>query len=65
MANPINSNPEGCEDFQNQLPALLGSRADLEDDPHYRVCELCRALVEDLRMIAWQAWRGHNRDWDN
>jgi hypothetical protein len=34
MANPINLSPEGCEDFQRQLPALIEAGADLEDHPH-------------------------------
>jgi len=64
MANPINSNPERCEEFQKQLPALIEAGTDLEDHPHCKDCELCRALVDDLRLIAWQAWRRHNRDWE-
>jgi hypothetical protein len=64
MANPINLSPEGCEDFQRQLPALIEAGADFEDHPHCKTCELCRALIDDLRTIAWQSWRRHNRDWE-
>jgi hypothetical protein len=41
-----------CEEFQSQLPELISSGADIENHPHLRTCELCRALLNDLETIA-------------
>ena len=41
-----------CEDFQNQLPELVGSGANASRHPHVQTCELCRAFVADLEAIA-------------
>jgi hypothetical protein len=41
-----------CEEFQAQLPDLIGSGEDLADHEHIRGCELCRALLADLETIA-------------
>jgi len=46
-ANPIN-----CEQFQNRLPELIGSGADLAVDPHLQQCPICKALMADLESIA-------------
>ncbi|HEX7728981.1 MAG TPA: hypothetical protein VF392_08090 [Terracidiphilus sp.] len=45
-------NPQECEKFQEQLPELLGAGAPIEDNPHLKTCELCRALLRDLQAIA-------------
>ena len=41
-----------CEDFQAQLPELIGSGEDVSRHPHLQNCELCRALLADLETIA-------------
>ncbi len=44
-----------CEDFQDQLPELFESGADLSTQEHLKTCEQCAALVRDLEYIAQQA----------
>jgi hypothetical protein len=44
-----------CEDFQDQLPELFESGADLSKQEHLQTCEQCAALVRDLEYIAQQA----------
>jgi hypothetical protein len=41
-----------CEEFQSQLPELIGSGAELATHPHLMNCALCRALLADLETIA-------------
>jgi hypothetical protein len=41
-----------CEEFQAQLPELIGSGKIDADHPHLKNCELCRALLADLETIA-------------
>lgn len=41
-----------CEEFQAQLPELIGSGADISGHPHLQSCELCSALLADLETIA-------------
>ena len=41
-----------CEDFQEQLPELIGSGADASSHPHVQTCELCRAFIAELETIA-------------
>jgi hypothetical protein len=41
-----------CEEFQAQLPELIGSGEDAASHPHVQSCELCRALLADLETIA-------------
>jgi predicted anti-sigma-YlaC factor YlaD len=41
-----------CEEFQAQLPDLVGSGQNLAEHEHIRNCELCRALLADLETIA-------------
>jgi hypothetical protein len=43
---------QNCEQFQAQLPELIGSGADVSTHPHLKDCELCRALLADLQTIA-------------
>ena len=44
-----------CADFQEQLPELFESGADLKEQAHLKTCEQCSALVSDLEYIAQQA----------
>ena len=41
-----------CEEFQEQLPELIGSGADTSAHPHVQSCELCRAFITELEAIA-------------
>lgn len=41
-----------CQEFQAQLPELIGSGADVSNHPHLRTCDLCPALLADLETIA-------------
>jgi hypothetical protein len=50
-----NASTADCAAFQNQLPSLFESGADLNTDPHLQACEKCSALVQDLEYIAQQA----------
>ena len=44
-----------CTEFQDQLPELFESGADLKEQEHLKSCEQCSALVSDLEYIAQQA----------
>jgi hypothetical protein len=44
-----------CAEFQDQLPELFESHADLSAEEHLKTCENCSALVRDLEYIAQQA----------
>jgi 4-hydroxy-3-methylbut-2-en-1-yl diphosphate synthase IspG/GcpE len=44
-----------CAAFQEQLPELFESGADLKQQQHLKTCEQCSALVSDLEYIAQQA----------
>jgi hypothetical protein len=44
-----------CAEFHEQLPYLMDTGRDVEQEPHLKTCENCRALVTDLRYIAAQA----------
>lgn len=41
-----------CEEFQAQLPELIGSGENAAEHEHIKTCELCRALLADLETIA-------------
>jgi predicted anti-sigma-YlaC factor YlaD len=41
-----------CQEFQDQLPELIGSGEDVSNHEHLQSCELCRALLADLQTIA-------------
>jgi hypothetical protein len=41
-----------CEEFQAQLPELIGSGADASGHPHLQSCDRCRALLTELETIA-------------
>jgi hypothetical protein len=44
-----------CADFQERLPELFETNANLSADEHLKSCENCTALVRDLEYIAQQA----------
>jgi predicted anti-sigma-YlaC factor YlaD len=44
-----------CADFQDRLPELFETKADLSAEEHLKNCENCTALVRDLEYIAQQA----------
>ena len=48
-------NTMSCLEFQEQLPELFDSGSDVERHTHVRTCDLCRALVYDLEIIAEEA----------
>ncbi|MGA2889143.1 MAG: hypothetical protein ABSE51_13910 [Terracidiphilus sp.] len=41
-----------CQQFQAQLPELIGSGENLAENPHLEHCALCRELLADLETIA-------------
>jgi hypothetical protein len=41
-----------CEEFQAQMPDLIGTGQDISAHPHVQSCDLCRALLQDLESIA-------------
>ncbi|HEY1766967.1 MAG TPA: hypothetical protein VGG26_04905 [Terracidiphilus sp.] len=41
-----------CEEFQAQLPELIGSGGKISELEHIQNCDLCRALLADLETIA-------------
>jgi hypothetical protein len=51
----LNKTTMTCADFQERLPELFETKADLSADEHLRTCENCAALVRDLEYIAQQA----------
>jgi hypothetical protein len=44
-----------CTEFQDALPELFETQADLSGHDHLKSCENCAALVRDLQYIASQA----------
>lgn len=44
-----------CAEFQSRLPELIGSGANLSENPHIQTCELCRDLLAELEVIAQAA----------
>ena len=44
-----------CADFQDRLPELFETNANLSEEEHLKNCENCTALVRDLQYIAQQA----------
>lgn len=55
MTSKSSHTPAECHEFQEQLPDLFDSGADLNDHAHLKSCENCAALVRDLEYIAAQA----------
>jgi predicted anti-sigma-YlaC factor YlaD len=41
-----------CQEFQERLPEFIGSGENVNNHPHLKNCELCRALLADLQTIA-------------
>jgi predicted anti-sigma-YlaC factor YlaD len=50
-----NSKNMTCAEFQEHLPELFETHADLSTEEHLQTCENCKALVRDLEYIASQA----------
>jgi predicted anti-sigma-YlaC factor YlaD len=48
----VDPNKMSCQEFQAQLPELIGSGRDASTHPHIQNCELCRAFLADLQTIA-------------
>lgn len=46
------ANPLACEEFQAQLPDLIGSSEKLAMNLHIQHCPRCRGLLSDLKTIA-------------
>ena len=44
-----------CEEFQSNLPYIIGTGEMIAEHSHVRSCELCRALLADLNVIAHAA----------
>ncbi len=42
--------PLSCEEFQSQLPDLMGG--EIRNHPHLSTCQRCTALLEELEYIA-------------
>jgi hypothetical protein len=53
--NPQEPTLTDCADFQDRLPELFETNANLSDEEHLKHCENCTALVRDLEYIAQQA----------
>jgi len=52
MTAPNDPKSMSCQEFQAQLPELIGTGEDINLHPHIQSCELCRALLADLETIA-------------
>jgi hypothetical protein len=46
------ANPMTCQEFQAQLPEMIGSGQSPAAHAHLQHCALCRALLVDLETIA-------------
>lgn len=46
------ANLRECQEFQAQLPELIGAGGKAASHPHLQSCALCRALLADLETIA-------------
>jgi predicted anti-sigma-YlaC factor YlaD len=44
-----------CAEFQQDLPMIIDSGGTGAQEEHLLTCDMCRALVSDLRYIAEQA----------
>jgi hypothetical protein len=44
-----------CDEFQSNLPYIIGSGKKISEHSHVQSCELCRALLADLDVIAQAA----------
>lgn len=55
MSESTKNSNLSCAEFQAQLPELVGSGMRIADHPHFQNCEICRALLADLDVIAQAA----------
>jgi hypothetical protein len=55
VESPFGNTTMTCAEFQEKLPELFESNADLNNNPHLKECDNCAALVRDLQYIAAQA----------
>jgi len=53
--NPQEQTMIDCANFQDRLPELFETNANLSEEEHLKHCENCTALVRDLEYIAQQA----------
>jgi hypothetical protein len=44
-----------CAEFQRDLPLIIDSGGNPQQEAHLHSCEVCHSLVDDLRYIADQA----------
>jgi hypothetical protein len=44
--------PVTCEEFQSQLPELVGAGQDIRSHEHLKTCDRCAELLADLEYIA-------------
>ena len=44
-----------CEDFLRQVPELLMSDENIENQPHFKACSTCRSLLREIETIAEDA----------
>lgn len=49
---PRASDDAECAAFQGGMADRIGAGEDLQADPHMLTCERCRALVQELELIA-------------
>jgi hypothetical protein len=45
-------NPVACAAFQDKLPRLIAFGDEVSNHPHFKSCDVCRALLADLETIA-------------
>ena len=55
MNDTQDGNSMNCAEFQERLPELFESGANVNKEEHVLGCENCAALVRDLEYIASQA----------
>jgi hypothetical protein len=55
LRNSGRQNTMNCAEFQRDLPLIIDSGGNAEQEEHLRTCDICRDLVADLRYIAEQA----------
>jgi hypothetical protein len=55
LARPGREKPMNCAEFQRDLPLIIDTGGNPQQEEHLRDCVVCRDLVSDLRYIADQA----------
>lgn len=48
----LDKNNMSCEEFQALMPEIIGAGDNINLHPHMQNCEVCRALLSDLEVIA-------------